>query len=587
MSEAAEKSLKKTSPKKKKIVAGSVVAVVAVVVIVAVILFVALGDKLLSHTEELNVGFSKDEVLAVMGEPYAGKDTDTWEYYSKNYKEGDEEFEYVCIVFDGNDKAVQISYNAKGKDTNKELNSVTLNAFKNSGDKNQAVTTLYVSIPTPADNPDAWEANEYDLVYTTDYKDGSFSKVLVKEAFSSESTETIVLTWNDGFGIGSQAKVRFEYPKTVTYVLNGGINDSSNIEGFTDEYLESLENGFELKAPAINACEFADVKANADGSISCVVIEKGFEGWYTDSSFKNKVTSIKAGSGNVTLYAKWGAEINRTTYTDEEYVRGADTVLFGVYPQSLKADNVTISGGADANGYYTGSDGNLYVKVTATPQDSDYKFKNGTKISKGNSYYFMLEPVEWRVLGTDGDNAILLADKILAGHSYDKDGVKWKDSDVREWLNSDFMNDMFNSAQQALIVNTQVSNDLASAPVDTSGKNGNIDDNDNVTEDMVWLLSYAEVQNEAYGFVGELAMGDSVDDGIDPLRAKSVIDYARATGAFMKTEKKNYGNGCWWLRSPYYDSAKVMDVRSDGYVDVYDEGTFVSGIVPAVTLNLG
>lgn len=580
MSEVVQESAKSATPKNKKKIAiiSTVIAVVIIAVVVAV-LVVMLGGNLKSSIETINIGISKEKVLEQLGNPYAGKDSNTWEYYSKDYEEGDKTFEYASIVFDENGNVSQVSYNASGKNTsNKELTAVTLLSTGN----------FYVSIPTPVDNPDAWEKNTYDLVYQTDYKDGSFSKVLVKDDFSTESTETIVLSWTDGFGISSQAKIRFSYPKTVTYVMNGGINASSNIEGFTDEYLESLEGGFELQAPSINACEFADVKANADGSISCVVIEKEFEGWYSDASFKNKVTHIEAGSNSITLYAKWGKEISRTTYTDEEYVRGADMVLFGVYPQSLKAENVTVSETATSEGYYTGSDGMLYVKVVATPYDNGYKFSNGTKISKGKTYYFKLEPIKWRILGTDGTNATLFGTQIIDGMSYDDKSVSWKSSNIREWLNSDFLTDAFNSAQAQLINLVQVDNDLASAPVSASGKNDYIDETDNVTEDKVWLLSYEDAQNEAYGFVGELAMGDSVQDGYDDMRAMEVSDYARATGTFIKVEKNGYGYGSWWLRSPYYGGDnRVMNVRSDGYADVYDEISFVSGIVPAVVVTLG
>lgn len=581
MSEVVQEGAKVASPKnkKKKIAIISTVAAVLVVVVVAVVLVVVLGGNLKSSVEGIEIGTDKDKVLEQLGNPYAGQDSDTWEYYSKGYEEGDTSFEYASIVFGEDGKVLQVSYNASGKNTaNKELTAVTLLSTGN----------FYVSIPTPEDNPDAWEANVYDLVYMTEYKDGSFSKVLVKDDFSTESTETIVLSWADGFGISSQAKIRFTYPKTVTYVLNGGINDSANIEGFTDAYLGSMEGGFELKAPSINACEFADVKANADGSISCVVIEKEFEGWYTDVSFKNKVTHIQSGSDSITLYAKWGKEINRTTYVDEEYVRGADMILFGVYPQSLKADDVTVSESATGEGYYTGSDGMLYVKVEATPYDSGYKFKNGSKISEGKTYYFKLEPIQWRILGADGSNATLMSTVILDGKSYDDKSVKWKDSNVREWLNSEFLDKAFSDAQSQLITLAQLDNDLASAPVSASGKNDYIDETDSVTQDKVWLLSYEDAQNEAYGFVGELAMGDSVQDGYDTMRSMEVTDYARATGTFIKVEKSGYGYGSWWLRSPYYGGDnRIMNVRSDGYADVYDDISFVSGIVPAVIVNLG
>lgn len=68
---------------------------------------------------------------------------------------------------------------------------------------------------------------------------------------------------------------------TITYKLNGGTNSKSNPATFT-----------------INS---ANIKFANPSKKGCV-----FEGWYSDSKFKNKVTVIKKGTtGNKTLYARW------------------------------------------------------------------------------------------------------------------------------------------------------------------------------------------------------------------------------------------------------------------------------------------
>ncbi len=67
---------------------------------------------------------------------------------------------------------------------------------------------------------------------------------------------------------------------TISYVLNGGTNSSKNPSTYSNTSSVTLKNP----------------------------TRKGynFDGWYSDSKFKNKVTSIKNGStGNKTLYAKW------------------------------------------------------------------------------------------------------------------------------------------------------------------------------------------------------------------------------------------------------------------------------------------
>ena len=67
---------------------------------------------------------------------------------------------------------------------------------------------------------------------------------------------------------------------TISYVLNGGTNNLKNPSSYTKSSTITLKNP----------------------------TRKGynFDGWYSDSKFKNKVTSIKKGStGDKTFYAKW------------------------------------------------------------------------------------------------------------------------------------------------------------------------------------------------------------------------------------------------------------------------------------------
>lgn len=67
---------------------------------------------------------------------------------------------------------------------------------------------------------------------------------------------------------------------TITYVLNGGVNNSKNPTTYSE-----LTDKFEL------------YPATRDGYT--------FDGWYYDSSFTKSVSSISGSIGNVTVYAKW------------------------------------------------------------------------------------------------------------------------------------------------------------------------------------------------------------------------------------------------------------------------------------------
>ena len=100
------------------------------------------------------------------------------------------------------------------------------------------------------------------------------------------------------------------------------------------------------------------------------------------------------------------------------------------------------------------------------------------------------------------------------------------------------------------------------------------------TRDKIFLLSFKEVTNSAYGF----ASSGSTDD---TARRMTVSDYARATGAYMSTSSSYYGNGYWWLRSPnYYSANGARGVRYDGLAGNYNVFNDYYGVVPALQIRL-
>lgn len=115
---------------------------------------------------------------------------------------------------------------------------------------------------------------------------------------------------------------------TITYKLNGGQNNKANPKNYTVESQITLKN------------------ATRSGY--------HFVGWYRDSKFKNKVTSIAKGSkGALTLYAKWTIQVNPSakastlnsirgqkagviaaTATVPKYVKSYDDYYYLVYVDS-------------------------------------------------------------------------------------------------------------------------------------------------------------------------------------------------------------------------------------------------------------
>ena len=101
---------------------------------------------------------------------------------------------------------------------------------------------------------------------------------------------------------------------TITYVLNGGTNDTTNPTGYTYGIGVTL----------------------ADASKTGYT----FDGWYSDAAFTTRVTSISAAAtGNMTLYAKFTA--NASTPTPNPGVTPTPTPNPGVTPTPTPNPGVT------------------------------------------------------------------------------------------------------------------------------------------------------------------------------------------------------------------------------------------------------
>ena len=172
------------------------------------------------------------------------------------------------------------------------------------------------------------------------------------------------------------------------------------------------------------------------------------------------------------------------------------------------------------------------------------------------------EPIKWRVLSVDGNDAFLLADQNLDAKPYNEEDtdVTWATCTLRTWLNGTFLNTAFTSAEQTAIKNTTVVNE--DNPY--YGTEGGVN-----TIDKVYLLSIAEASNTAYGFNGEF-------------RTESETREAKST-AYAKWQ------GPWWLRSPGGSSEGASAVNfGTGYGPNAGYCVFVAyGLVrPVLHLNL-
>ncbi len=187
------------------------------------------------------------------------------------------------------------------------------------------------------------------------------------------------------------------------------------------------------------------------------------------------------------------------------------------------------------------------------------------------------EPIKWRVLSVDGDDALLLSDQGIAYQAYNEiwSDVTWETSTIRSWLNgygpgenlygkdythNTFLNYAFTDEEQLAIKDTE----LVNADNEKYNVEGGAD-----TIDKVYLLSRDDVLNPEYGFPA-----DAVEEAKE--RLIKVTDYAKSRGVVY---------GAWWLRTPG-DSNKTAGEVDFGWVSYGYVDDWRIVVRPALHLNL-
>ena len=180
------------------------------------------------------------------------------------------------------------------------------NVNKNATDfKNESYSKYYYSVTTDTGLANV-QNTEYIYLERTGYKPtGYWYNGSIKFA-EDISVSGKTLSEHFGLDISSSSKSLTIYPEweiinyTITYNLNGGTNPS----GVKSSYKVTDET-YTLPTPTRTGYTFA--------------------GWYTESSFTNKVNSIAKGStGNKNLYAKWNENYVTVTYVPKD----ATTIQF-------------------------------------------------------------------------------------------------------------------------------------------------------------------------------------------------------------------------------------------------------------------
>lgn len=157
---------------------------------------------------------------------------------------------------------------------------------------------------------------------------------------------------------------------------------------------------------------------------------------------------------------------------------------------------------------------------------------------------------QWKVLDIKDKSVLIITDDIIELRAYhNKPGdITWADSEIRKYLNSEFLNNFSEDEKQRIITTTNQNND--NQWFNMIGGN--------TTEDKVFLLSIEEVVCKYFG------------DSSENLR----VPNGKYKYWFTKKDANNEKRmakylDClwwWWLRSPGRKQNKAAYVHGDGNI---------------------
>jgi len=347
--------------------------------------------------------------------------------------------------------------------------------------------------------------------------------------------------------------------------------DVSYVAKYSKKYHVSVASYDETKGTVSGAGDFAytsSVTVTGTGLGDC----KGVT-WY-DDSFATVSTALAY------TFAMPEADIHLSA--DFHKVLGSSFTL-GRYPQTVVEDSATLA--ALASAADTDSDGYLeygsdeYKKVTGKPWGSDYKSTSGnTTFATGATYYFKVEPIQWRVLsGKGATTGLVMSEKILINSVYCRttssrtvpgltvypnyyqystlramlNGYDGSSYSVDDFTGKGFLDVAFTDSEKACIATTVVETSLS---------------------DKLFTLPHRDLDNASYGF------------STDASRCGILTDYARAIGAKMTSTD---GNGVWWSSSYEYGFYDVWYVDGDGSLDKAGVNMERFGVRPSFTVSIG
>ena len=459
------------------------------------------------------------------------------------------------------------------------------NALMSKGQYADASNVINERIPGYKDSAELLKECSYQLALETE-ADGAQNAQAAYDAFkalgaykdSAEHAAAYETKYNDA--VSKEKAGEFDAAITLFTEL-GTFSDSAewltetqNAKAYaaaaslmaSEKYEEAIEafkalNGYSDSTTKIDECNVAILEREYQKALKLM----------TDEKYEDSIKAFKALNGYSDSVAKI-SECN-TAILEREYQKALKLVTSEKYEEAIAAFK-KLSGYRDSDAQITecsylraeelrksGKYDEAYAIYLTIPEYKNVseilktdknllrvKFKAGNFITLGNYPQTKAgndnTPIEWLVLESDGETALLISRYALDCKPYNEEfeDTTWETCTLRGWLNNEFFNKAFSTEEKQYILQSDVSAD----------KNPKYSTNPgNATKDNVFLLSIVEANKYFKS---------------DDARKCAPTDYAIQQGAYTSDSYKVEGRkACWWwLRSPGSFSRNAAIVSGDG-----------------------
>lgn len=185
------------------------------------------------------------------------------------------------------------------------------------------------------------------------------------------------------------------------------------------------------------------------------------------------------------------------------------------------------------------------------------------------SYYSsndVMSPITWTCIDEKDGMILLLANEAIDCKMYNNKHVSttWADCDLREWLNSEFINIAFSDEEASCIWYSDIVNEDNNTGLVDGGIN---------TIDQIFILSHEEL---------DMYLPD------DNSRLCFPSEYAVENGCWTSSFKSSLGCSSYWVRNPGLAQVRAVYVYLNG--TIINDGDFVNqtfvGVRPAMWVKI-